>query len=121
MLVLGGLPTPILLDTAIVVTALCWGVGFYIADKRVYIFASLAVGCFVCLFGYSIESLGAPAWAVVAGPVPLDLLLLWYVLRKPQEMLVAYLVTWAIYVLIHMPLGAFLRYDSLTPAWRLHS
>jgi ribosomal protein S18 acetylase RimI-like enzyme len=72
-----------------------WGLGFYIADKRVYILAPLAIGCFVCLFGYSIESLGAPAWAVVAGPVPLDLLLLWYVLRKPRKMLVAYLAAWA--------------------------
>ena len=118
---LGSLPAPILLDIAILFTALCWGLGFYIADKRVYIFAPLAIGCFVCLFGYSIESLGAPAWAVVAGPVPLDLLLLWYVLRKPRKMLVAYVATWAIYILIHIPLSAFLRYDSLIPAWRLHS
>lgn len=83
---LNALPAPILLDIAIIFTALSWGLGLYLVDKRVYIFASLAVGCFVCLFGYSVASLGAPVWAVVAAPVPLDLLLLWYVLRKPRQM-----------------------------------
>ena len=67
---LGTLPTPILLDIAILLTALSWGLGFFIADRKVYLFASLAIGCFVCLFGYSVESVGAPPWAVVAAPVP---------------------------------------------------
>jgi hypothetical protein len=115
---LNALPAPILLDIAIIFTALSWGLGLYLVDKRVYIFASFAVGCFVCLFGYSVESLGAPPWAVVAAPVPLDLLLLWYVLRKPRKMAVAYV---SIYIVIHILLSALLRYDSLIPAWRLHS
>ena len=118
---LNALPAPILLDIAIIFTALSWGLGFYVADKRVYIFASLAVGCFVCLFGYSVESLSAPLWAVVAAPVPLDLLLLWYVLRKPRKMALAYVSIWAIYIVIHILLSALLRYDSLIPPWRLHS
>ena len=118
---LNVLPAPILLDIAIIFTALSWGLGLYLVDKRVYIFASLAVGCFVCLFGYSVESLGAPPWAVVAAPVALDLLLLWYVLRKPRKMAVAYVLIWAIYIVIHILLSALLRYDSLIPAWRLHS
>jgi hypothetical protein len=57
---LGTLPAPILLDIAILFTALSWGLGFFIADRKVYLFASLAIGCFVCLFGYSMASLGAP-------------------------------------------------------------
>jgi hypothetical protein len=118
---LNALPAPILLDIAIIFTALSWGLGLYLVDKRVFIFASLAVGCFVRLFGYSVESLGAPPWAVVAAPVPLDLLLLWYVLRKPRKMAVAYVSIWAIYIVIHTLLSALLRYDSLIPAWRLHS
>ena len=117
---LGTLPTPILLDIAILFTALSWGLGFFIADRKVYLFASLAIGCFVCLFGYSVESLGAPPWAVVAAPVPLDVLLLWYVLRKPRKMVVAYISTWAIYIVLHILLSSLLRYDSLIPAWRLH-
>ena len=68
-----------------------------------------------------VESLGAPPWAVVAAPVPLDVLLLWYVLRKPRKMAVAYVSIWAIYIVIHILLSALLRYDSLIPAWRLHS
>jgi hypothetical protein len=118
---LNTLPTPILLDIAILFTALSWGLGLYLVDKKVYIFAPLAVGCFVCLFGYSVASLGAPGWAVVAAPVPLDILLLWYVLRKPGKMAVAYVLIWAIYIVIHILLSTFLHYDSLIPAWRLHS
>jgi hypothetical protein len=114
------LPAPILLDIAILFTALSWGSGFFIADRKVYLFASLAIGCFVCLFGYTVASVGAPPWAVVAAPVPLDILLLWYVLRKPRKMAVAYLSTWAIYLVFHILLSSMLRYDSLIPAWRLH-
>lgn len=82
--------------------------------------APLAIGCFVCLFGYSVESLGAPDWAVVAAPVPLDILLLWYVLKTPRKMAVAYVLIWAIYIVIHVFLSAILHFDSLIPAWRLH-
>jgi FtsH-binding integral membrane protein len=118
---LGTLPAPVLLDIAILRTALSWGLGFFIADRKVYLFVSLAIGCFVCLFGYSVASVGAPPWAVVAAPVPLDILLLWYVMRKPRKMAVAYLSTWAIYIVLHILLSSILRYDSLIPAWRLHS
>jgi hypothetical protein len=118
---LSTLPTPILLDIAIFFTALSWGVGMYLVDKKVYVFASLAIGCFVCLFGYSVESLGAPLRAVVAAPIPLDILLLWYVLRNLRKMLLAYPAIWAIYIVLHVVLSALFRYDSLIPAWRLHS
>jgi len=118
---LNALPAPILLDIAIILTALSWGLGLYLVDKRVYLFASLAIGCFVCLFGYSVESLGAPPWAVVGAPIPLDLLVLWYVLRKQRKMAVAHVSIWAIYIVIHILLSALLRYDSVIPAWRLHS
>ena len=118
---LSRLPAPILLDIAIFFTALSWGLGIYLADRKVYLFASLAIGCFVCLFGYSVESLGAPLWAVVAAPIPLDIFLLWYVLRKPRKMLLAYPAIWAIYIVLHVVLSGLFRYDSLIPAWRLHS
>ena len=79
------LPAPILLDIAIFFTALSWGIGFYIVDRKAHIFSSLAIGCFVCLLGYSVESLGAPAWAVIAAPVPVDILLLWYVCEMSER------------------------------------
>lgn len=87
------LPTVILLDIAILSTALCWALGFFSADRKWYVFASLAIGCFVCPFGYSVESLGAPPWAVVAAPAPLDILLLWYLLTMPRKMVIAYVST----------------------------
>jgi hypothetical protein len=40
---LNTLPAPILLDIAIFFTALAWGLGAYLVDKKVYIFASLAM------------------------------------------------------------------------------
>lgn len=99
------LPAPILLDIAILFTALSWGVGFYVADRKAHVFASLAIGCFVCLLGYSVASLGAPVWVVVAVPVPLDVLLLWYVLRSPRKMVIAYPTIWLIYIAIHVVLS----------------
>jgi hypothetical protein len=116
-----SLPTPILLDIAICCTALAWGLGFYIADRNVHVFASLAIGCFVCLLGYSVASLGAPAWAVIGVPVPVDIFLLWYVLRQPRKMAIAYPTIWAIYIAMHVLLSTLFHYDSLIPSWRVHS
>ena len=118
---LNTLPAPILFDVAILATALAWGLGFYLVDRKVYLFESLAIGCFVCLLGYSIASLGAPGWAIMAGPVPLDLFLLWHVLKKPRKMLIAYPAIWAIYIVIHILLSSLVHYDSLIPPWKLHS
>jgi hypothetical protein len=120
-IMLNYLPAPILLDVAIFFTSLAWGLGFYLVDRRVYLVASLATGCFVCLIGYSVASLGGPAWAIVTAPLPVDIVMLWYVLRTPRKMLMAYAAIWAIYIVLHIGLSAFLRYDSLIPAWRLHS
>ncbi len=36
-------------------------------------------------------------------------------------MAIAYVSTWAIYIVLHVVLSSLLRYDSLIPAWRLHS
>jgi hypothetical protein len=58
---------------------------------------------------------------VVAAPIPLDLLLLWYVLRTVRKMIVAYVAIWAIYIVFHVLLSKLLHFDSLIPAWRLHS
>ena len=66
---LNALPTIILLDVVIFFTARSWGLSFYIVDKKLYIFESAAIGCFVCLLGYSVQLLGAPIWAVVAAPI----------------------------------------------------
>jgi hypothetical protein len=86
---MNSLPAAILLDIAIVFNALSWRFGMYWVDKKVHVFASLAIGCFVCLLGYSVQSLGAPTWLVVVAPIPLDFLLLWYVLRQWRKMWLA--------------------------------
>jgi hypothetical protein len=118
---LNSLPAPIQLDIAIFFTALAWGLGMYLVDKKAHVFASLAIACFVCLLGYSVQSVGAPIWLVVAAPIPLDFLLLWYVLRTWRKMLLAYPAIWAIYIVFHILLSSALHYDSLIPAWKLHS
>lgn len=116
-----SLPAPILLDIYIFFTALAWSLGFLMADKRVYIFASLAIGCFGCLAGYSVFSLNAPVWTVVPLLIPLNIFLCWHVLRKPRKIAVAYASTWVIYTLFHVALSSLLHYDALIPGWRLHS
>jgi len=118
---LNNLPSPIPLDIAILSTALACSVGFYVAERKFFIFASLAIGCFVCLLGYSVASLGAPGWAIIAAPFPLDIFLLWYVLKNPRKMAVAYLVGGTTYVLLHVLLSMFLHYDSLIPIWKIHT
>ena len=116
-----SLPAPILLDIAIAATAFAWGAGLYLVARRVYFFESVAIGAVVCLVGYSVAALGCPVWAVIAAPIPLDILVLWYLLRRLRTMAVAYVAIWAIYLVLHMLLSALLHYDSLLPAWKLHS
>jgi hypothetical protein len=115
-----NLPGPILLDVSILFTAIASSIGFTIADKRPHLYAALANGCFVCLAGYSLNSLGVPTWAAVPTLIPLDMLLLWYVMRTPRKMAIAYGSGWCFYLAFHVALSAFLRFDYLIPAWRLH-
>ena len=95
---LNSLPGPIQLDLAMLATALAWSLGFVIAGRRVHLFSSLAIGCFVVQIGYSVASLGARPWLVIAAPTALDFVLLWYVMRAPRKMAVAYVSTWTIYL-----------------------
>lgn len=116
-----SLPAPVLLDIAILFTGLAWALGFLVVDKRPHLFLAIAGSSLLCLIGYSAASLGAPAWVVVAAPLPVDFFLLWYVLRTPRKMAIAYPLIWVFYVLIHIGLSSLLHYDSLIPAWRLHA
>ena len=118
---LNTLPAAVLLDVAILATALSWSIGFFVADRKFHFFASLAIGCFVVLCGYTVGSLGAPAWLVFLAPVPLDFLLLWYVMREPRKMAISYLTAWVVYVLLHVAFSLSVHYDSLIPPWRLHA
>ncbi len=117
---LSRLPAIIQLEVAILFTSLAWGLGFYLVSRRVYLVNSLATGCFVCLIGYTAVGLGAPVWGVIAAPLPVDFAMLWYVMRTPRRMAMAYPAIWAIYVLLHIGLSATIRYDDLLPAWHLH-
>jgi hypothetical protein len=114
-------PAAIQLDLAILFTALAWSLGFFVATRKFHLFSSLAIGCFVVLIGYTLGDLHAPAWLVIAGCIPFDLFLLWYVMRTWRNMLIAYPSIWVIYILFHLALSRFLRYDFLIPSWKLHS
>jgi hypothetical protein len=118
---LNSLPAAVLLDIAILATALSWSIGFYAADRRFHLFASLAIGCFVVLCGFTVGSLGSPAWVVFLAPLPLDFLLLWYVMRVPRKMAISYVTAWVVYVALHVVLSVSVHYDSLIPPWRLHA
>jgi hypothetical protein len=115
------LPPIILLDIAIFFTALSWGIGLSIVGKKLYLITPFAIGCLVCLTGYSVQSLGAPGWAVMLAPVVLDIVFLWYIFRQPRKMATAYIFIWVIYTLFHILLSVLFHYDSLIPVWKLHS
>jgi len=114
------LPAIVQFDIAIIFTSLAWGLGFYIVDRKADVVLSLATGCFVCLIGYTAGSLQAPPWLVIAAPLPVDFAMLWYVMRTPRRMLMAYPLIWAIYIVFHILLSVSLHYDYLIPPWRLH-
>ena len=118
---LSHLPAIILFEIAILFTSLAWGLGFYLVDRKVHLVLSLATGCFVCLIGYSAVALNAPVWGVIAAPLPVDFAMLWYVMRTPRKMALAYPAIWAIYIVMHIGLSSTVHYDSLIPAWHLHS
>jgi hypothetical protein len=117
---LNNLPPAILLDISILAATLAWGMGFYIADRRIHLISAFAIGGLVVLAGYSLGSTGAPAWLVIAGPTALDFLPLWYVMRTLRKMTIAYVSTWLIYIGLHILLSAALHYDNLIPPWHLH-
>jgi hypothetical protein len=116
-----SLPPIILLDLAIFFTALSWCIGLGFVAKKLYGLTSLAIGCFVCLLGYSVQSLGVPGWAVISAPVVLDIFILWYILKEPRKMVLAYILIWLTYTIFHILLSAIFHFDSLIPVWKLHS
>jgi len=115
------LPGVLQLDFAILFTAIAWGLGFFLASRRVYLFQTVAIGCIVCLAGYTVASLNAPAWLVVPSLIPLDILLAWYVLRKPGKIATAYAASWVFYAAFHVALSFWFRCDWLIPSWKLHA
>ncbi len=115
------LPAVLQLDLSILFTALAWGLGFFLAVRRVYLFQTIAIGCIVCLSGYTLACLNAPLWLVVPALIPLDILLAWYVLRKPAKIAMAYASSWMFYAAFHVVLSFWFRCDWLIPAWKLHA
>lgn len=110
-----------LTGVAILFTALSYLCGIYVVERKVRVAGSLLIGAVVVLTGYLMAILRAPLWVIVAAPVPLGFLLLLLQMKNAKRTTAAYFCTWGFYLVFHVLLSSVFRYDSLLPAWRLHS
>ncbi|WP_299745677.1 hypothetical protein [uncultured Rossellomorea sp.] len=74
----------------------------------------------VVSLGALTEALGSPMWLIVLVPFPVGKFLLYSFLQEsvPQWFL-TYLLTLAIYTVIHIPMSYFFNFHSFIPAWKL--
>ena len=110
-----------LLAVSILLTALAYVVGIYVATKHVRLKGPLLIGFVVVLAGYLTSYAGTPIWLVIMVLVLIGFLMLTYLLKDIRKTVTAYALTWAAYLVFHVLLSSVARYDSLIPAWRLHS
>jgi hypothetical protein len=115
------LPAVVQLDISIFFTSLAWGLGLFLASRRIYLFQAVSIGCMVVLAGYTEVGLNMPSWLAVPALIPLDILLAWYVLRTPRKIAISYVSSWVFYVLFHVGLSFWFHGDWLIPAWKLHA
>lgn len=118
---LNSLSPPALTAIAILLTATSYFCAGLIIQHVPRMLGSLVIGAAVVLTGYLMASLHAPMWLIVAAPIPLGFLLLLYQVKNLRMTSLIYLVTWVVYLSFHIIFSAGLHYDSLMPAWRLHS
>lgn len=81
---------------------------------------ALIIGFSVVSLGALTEVLGSPMWLIVLVPFPIGMFLLYSFLNVtvPQWFL-TYIITLAIYTVIHIPMSYFFNFHSLIPAWKL--
>jgi hypothetical protein len=100
------------------------GFSYYIASlilrNGLPFWQALIIGFSVVSLGALTEKLGSPMWLIVLVPFPVGMLLLYSFLNVavPQWFL-TYMVTLAIYTIIHIPMSYFFNFHSLIPAWKL--
>nr|WP_155113401.1 hypothetical protein [Metabacillus mangrovi] len=81
---------------------------------------ALLIGLSVVSLGALTEKLGSPMWLIVFIPFPVGMFLLYSFLNVTvSQWFLTYIITLAIYTVIHIPMSYFLNFHSLIPAWKL--
>ncbi|RJS59234.1 hypothetical protein [Bacillus sp. PK3_68] len=105
---------------AILLTALSYFIGSLALGNGVLAWQALIIGISVVLLGAITEALKAPMWLIILVPFPVGMLLLFLFLHEPvQTWFLTYLITLAIYSVIHVIMSFFFKFHSLIPAWKL--
>lgn len=100
------------------------GFSYYIASfvlsTGLPIWQALIIGFSVVSLGALTEALGSPMWLIVLVPFPVGMFLLYSFLQvSVSQWFLTYLLTLAIYTVIHIPMSYFFKFHSLIPAWKL--
>ena len=105
---------------AILLTSLSSYIGSRIITKGIFFWQALIIGAFVVSLGAITEALGLPIWLIIFIPFPVGMILLYLFLKQPLlTWFLTYLITLALYTVIHMIASYFFHFHSLFPAWTL--
>lgn len=105
---------------AIVLTALSYFMGSLLFNNGLSAWQALVIGTSVVLLGAVTEALKAPMWLIILVPFPIGMILLFLFLSEPVQIWsTTYLLTLAIYTVIHVFMSYIFKFHSLIPAWKL--
>lgn len=105
---------------AIVLTSLSYLIGSLLLKNRLSVFHAFIIGTSVVSLGAITEALKAPMWLIILVPFPVGMILLFVFLRESMKTwLKTYLLTLAIYSILHVIMSFFFNFHSLIPAWKL--
>ncbi|MFC7687203.1 hypothetical protein [Ureibacillus sp. GCM10028918] len=106
---------------AIVLTALSYYIGSYLLRKDLSALQALIIGTSVVSLGAITEALNAPMLLIILVPFPVGMILLYLFLKESvKTWFITYLLTLAIYTVIHVMMSYFFKFHSLIPAWKLN-
>ncbi|WP_273129770.1 hypothetical protein ACNRWW_20195 [Metabacillus sp. HB246100] len=105
---------------AISLTAFSYYIASFILANDLLLWQAFVIGFSVVSLGALTEKLGSPMWLIIFIPFPIGMILLYLFLNVsvPQWFL-HYMLTLAIYTVIHIPMSYVFHYHSLIPAWKL--
>src|SRR5665213_1713480 len=109
----------ILFGTAVVFTAISYFLAVLIVAKKRAYWQSTLIGLAVVLLGYVLHTIKAPFWLVMSGPMPIGFAGAWLIMRDGRRAVLAYVLTWAIYIAFHLILSGLFNYDLLVPGWHI--
>ncbi|MBD8069518.1 hypothetical protein [Bacillus sp. PS06] len=105
---------------AVCLTGFSYFLGSLILKNGLSLWQALVIGFSVVALGALTEAVGSPMWLIIFVPFPVGMILLYLFLNVavPQWFL-TYLLTLAIYTVIHIAMSYFFKFHSLIPAWKL--